>query len=257
MQTTKILTALIFGLMGFWAFTQLGNSQARHILITDTAAYVMENGTVALTFSVENTGAPDRFVSAESSNKAADFWTPDAQPFITVPSGKSSLSLESAHIIAPLTGDAPEPGTLLPLAMSLESGQTVTAFIKVADTQIAPGVHGAMAHGAMEIDMGDPPPTISLTVVRTGQEWAIDIKTDHFEFMPDAVDGEHVPGQGHGHLYVSGTKVGRVFDHSATIGALPKGQHIVRVTLNTNNHVAYMNDGQTVSASAMIEVDEP
>lgn len=255
MQTTKILTALIFGLMGFWAFTQLGNSQARHILITNTAAYVMDNGTVALTFSVENTGEPDRFVSAEISNRRADFWTPDAQPFITVPAGKSSLSLESAHIVAPLTGDAPKPGTLLNLSMVLENGQTVTAFIKVADTQLAPGVHGAMVHGAMEIDMGDPPPTVSISVTPEGQGWAIDITTDHFEFTPDGVDSAHVPGQGHGHLYVSGTKVGRVYDNNTAIGALPKGQHKVRVTLNTNNHIAYMNNGQTVSATAMIEVD--
>jgi len=71
LQTTKILTALMIGFVGFWGFTQFGDSQARHILVTDTAAYVMDNGMIAVTFSVENNGAPDRILSARSGRTEA------------------------------------------------------------------------------------------------------------------------------------------------------------------------------------------
>jgi len=64
-----------------------------------------------------------------------------------------------------------------------------------------------------------------------------------------------VPGIGHGHIYAGSVKLGRVFDNSYQIGALPKGEHTIRVSLNTNNHRAYAVDGQPLEATATIVVD--
>ena len=50
-------------------------------------------------------------------------------------------------------------------------------------------------------------------------------------------------------------KLGRMLEPEAHIGALPKGQHEVRVTLNTNDHRAYVVDDVPVSAAAQIVVD--
>lgn len=256
MQTTKILTALFLGLGGFWFFTQFSSSQARHILITDTAAHIMDNGLVALTFAIENTGPPDRIAGATSQRDAIEIRGSDNQNAIVIPVGKSALSLESAHLVWSEPSADLEPGTLIPLSLTLETGLSMSAFIKVADKATTPGLHSAMLHGAMAIDMGDPPPTVMVTAKRAGANWQLDIQTDHFEFDATAVDGAHVTGKGHGHLYVSGTKVGRVFKNSAQLGALPKGTHTVRVTLNTNNHVAYMANGKAVSATTRIVVDD-
>jgi len=50
-------------------------------------------------------------------------------------------------------------------------------------------------------------------------------------------------------------KIGRLYTPEAYIGALPKGQHEIRVTLNTNDHRAYVVDEVPVTASMTIEVD--
>lgn len=255
MQTTKILTALMIGFVGFWGFTQFGDSQARHILVTDTAAYVMDNGMIAVTFSVENNGAPDRILSARSGRTEAQIQQLNDEKSIVVPLGNSQLSLESAHIQLASDETPPETGTLLPLTMTLESKKTINAFIRVAESGKTPALHGTMLHGAMQIDMGDPPPEVTVDVSPSDAGWVLSIDTQNFEFDRDAVDGNHVPGMGHGHLYVGGTKIGRVYQNTVTVGELPKGKHLVRVTLNTNNHISYVNDGKVVSATAVIEVD--
>jgi hypothetical protein len=65
----------------------------------------------------------------------------------------------------------------------------------------------------------------------------------------------HVPGMGHGHIYVGGMKLDRLFKSEYLIGQLPPGRHEVRVTLNTNDHRAYVVDDVPVSASTFIMVD--
>ena len=60
---------------------------------------------------------------------------------------------------------------------------------------------------------------------------------------------------GHGHIYVSGMKIGRLYQPEARIGTLPKGEHQVRLTLNTNDHRAYVVGDQPVTATATIVVD--
>ena len=65
----------------------------------------------------------------------------------------------------------------------------------------------------------------------------------------------HSPGMGHGHLYLSGMKLGRMLKPEAHIGALPRGTHKVTVTLNTNDHRAYVIGDDPVSATVEIVVD--
>ena len=66
------------------------------------------------------------------------------------------------------------------------------------------------------------------------------------------MDGDHVAGTGHGHIYLNGLKLGRLYSSSAEIGPLPSGVHVVRVTLNTNNHKAYVVDGKPVTATVTL-----
>ena len=60
------------------------------------------------------------------------------------------------------------------------------------------------------------------------------IGVEDFTFSEEFIDLFHVPGIGHGHLYVGGMKLGRLYTPEAYIGALPKGQHEIGVTLDTN-----------------------
>ena len=103
---------------------------------------------------------------------------------------------------------------------------------------------------------GEPVPELKLKVYEAadGTGWAVELAPRNFRFAADLVDGEHVAGTGHGHLYLNGLKLGRLFSKSVRIGVLPAGKHLVRVTLNTNNHKAYMANGKVVSATAPIVV---
>ena len=102
---------------------------------------------------------------------------------------------------------------------------------------------------------GEPAPDVALSIARTPEGVQIGIDARDFTFSRDLLGLYHVPGMGHGHLYVGGLKLGRLFEPSATIGALPPGEHVVRVTLNTNDHRAYVVDGVPVTASTTIVVD--
>ena len=87
---------------------------------------------------------------------------------------------------------------------------------------------------------GEPAPRLALSVAPDGDGWRVSIEAEDFTFSEEFVDLYHVPGMGHGHLYVGGMKMGRLYAPEAYIGALPKGQHEIRVTLNTNDHRAYV-----------------
>ncbi len=254
MQTTKIITALIFGVFGFWVFSLVGEGEARHILISDTAARHMPNGLMTITFAIENTGAPDRIDGATSSY--GDIQVSLGHDNIVVPSGTSSLSLEAAHLVLAPNGPTLETGTLLPLTLTFNQAGTVTVRARVSDPLQPGGIDGSvMQHGAQALDAGPDAPTLSVLADAHEDGWRITLDTQNFQFSEDAVDQDHVPGMGHGHLYVAGTKIGRVFGPVAYIGALPSGTHEVEVTLNTNNHMAYVANGQTVAAQTVIKVD--
>jgi hypothetical protein len=81
------------------------------------------------------------------------------------------------------------------------------------------------------------------------------IETRHFRFAEELVDQPHQPGTGHAHLYVGGMKLGRLYGPDARINALPPGRHEVRVTLNTNDHRAYVANGRVLGASAWLTVE--
>ena len=78
---------------------------------------------------------------------------------------------------------------------------------------------------------GEPAPSLTLSVTPDGDGWRVQIDAQDFTFSKDFVDLYHVPGMGHGHLYVGGMKLGRLYAPEAYIGALPKGQHEIRVAL--------------------------
>ena len=42
------------------------------------------------------------------------------------------------------------------------------------------------------------------TMVMLPPRWAVSVKSEDFEFTPNLVDGPHVPGTGHGHIYLNG-----------------------------------------------------
>lgn len=81
------------------------------------------------------------------------------------------------------------------------------------------------------------------------------IRTTNFTFAPEAVNGPHVPGQGHAHIYVNGIKLARAYSPWMQLQALPKGDHVVRVTLNANDHGLLAVNGQPLEATLELTVE--
>ena len=77
-----------------------------------------------------------------------------------------------------------------------------------------------------------------------------------FTFAARSVNGEHVDGEGHAHVYVDGEKISRVYTPWVYLGDLEPGEHEIRATLNSNHHPEYTWSGQVVEATAHITVPE-
>ena len=85
----------------------------------------------------------------------------------------------------------------------------------------------------------------------------VQIMAQGFAFTPENVNQDHVPGEGHAHVYVDGVKLGRAFTPWQYIGDLEPGMHEIRVTLNANGHSDYTWDGSLVEATTHVVVPEP
>ena len=80
------------------------------------------------------------------------------------------------------------------------------------------------------------------------------IDASGFAFTPQSVNGEHVAGEGHAHIYVDGVKIGRVYGPWFFLGGLAPGEREVRVTLTSNAHQPYAVDGEPVEATVAVAV---
>lgn len=114
--------------------------------------------------------------------------------------------------------------------------------------------HGAMGHDSMESEV---PISVNMTteVDDTGGV-SVELTTEGWLWTPDNVDGEHVPGEGHAHIYVDGVKIDRVYGPSYYLEGLQPGEREVRVSLNANSHEELTYDGNAVDAISMVTIPE-
>lgn len=242
MKPLAVVAALVIVAVAS-AFVLLTGGE-RRVTVSGAALVPMGPGH-AVTFEIDNPGPPDRLLSVRVGD-AADGVLPDAP--LTIPGGDTAaLAMDGIHAMA--TGLDVEAEQLVPLTAVFERSGEVQARARV-------GAGAPMDHGALyDVPRDEPMPTVALTLRRSETEgWDIDILVTNFMFSRDAVDGPHQPGIGHGHLYLDGLKLGRIYGAMEHIGPLPEGSYELRVTLNTNDHRAYARDGVPVSAAVRIEV---
>ncbi|MEM9441863.1 MAG: copper chaperone PCu(A)C [Pseudomonadota bacterium] len=229
-----------------------------HLLISEIVAAPLDGGGAAAFLKIENRGAPDRLIGVESRVAEATLYSPEDNIGPPVPVGASALAPDSAHIRLQGPLETFRDGALIPLTLTFANAGKITTKAKVTDPKGQGRAEEVGLFGIGEICIvgdGEPAPTIELSVTSQGDGWRLLIETEEFTFSEDFVGLYHVPGMGHGHLYVGGMKMGRLYAAEAYIGALPKGQHEIRVTLNTNDHRAYVVDDIPVTAKATIEVE--
>lgn len=124
------------------------------------------------------------------------------------------------------------------------------------------GSHGA-AHGGghehgkmLSLPAGPSAPTLKMMVMpdpATG--WNLHIMTTNFEFSPQNASRDHVDGEGHAHVYVNGQKLARHYGPWMHIADLEPGEHVISVTLNSNDHRELGVDGKALKVEQTITVE--
>lgn len=241
-----VLAASFFGLAALALF--LFSDSDTGLAVKGAELVPMGDG-YALTARIENAGAADRLIGigSEAAGTAALL---GATGELAIPAGSApSLAVDGAHgMLTGLLGDSGE-GRLVPVTLWFDRAGKVTTRARV-------GAAMTMGHGAVyNVPQGEVPPKIKLAVAPDGDGWALQLSAEAFTISQDAVDSPHQAGVGHGHLYLNGLKLQRIYKTEARIGALPAGKHAVQVTLNTNDHRTYHVGGMPVTAVAEIVVD--
>lgn len=229
-----------------------------HVSAATAAPIAEAPGDVGIFLKIENHDGPDRLVGVSSAAASAAVIDGPA-PDLAIPAGSApSLAPDGAFVRLSGVGGDLADGQIIPVTLEFEQAgaQTVQARLSAPRSEGEAADFGLFGIGAIcRVGDGEPAPRISVTTLADGYGWLVRVQAEEFEFTPDLADGLHVPGTGHGHLYLNGLKLQRLYEDQARIGALPPGRHEVQVTLNTNDHRAYVVDDEPVTASAVIVVE--
>jgi hypothetical protein len=115
--------------------------------------------------------------------------------------------------------------------------------------------HGGSAHATLT-EAGTPTPMLDLTLHADGaQSRNLHIGVENFTFDPEGVNGPHMPGHGHAHLYLNGIKIARAYGPWMQLDALPVGSHELRVTLNANDHTQLAVGGVPIEATIAVVIE--
>lgn len=260
MKAVKPVSALILVAavaIGAWVIFARNTPPDLHIANATAAPIQGAPGEVGVFLSIDNHGGPDILTGAHSPAAGRAVLAAPG-PTLAIPAdSEPSLAPDGAFIrLSGVTGTL-EDGQIIPVALSFRNAGELTINARLIAPKSSGEAHAFGLFGIGDIckvGIGEPAPELSLSVAPDGDGWRVDVAARDFTFARDLADGPHVPGTGHGHLYLDGLKLQRLYQPSAHIGQLPPGRHEVRVTLNTNDHRAYVVGDTPVTASAVIEV---
>lgn len=120
--------------------------------------------------------------------------------------------------------------------------------------------HGGDEHAMMHemlVEASSPAPTLDVVVHKDPMSgYNVELLTTNFRFAPENASLEHVPGEGHGHIYVDGTKINRLYGNWYHLGKLEEGQREIKVSLSANNHGIYAVNGEEIAVTKVITVGD-
>lgn len=237
-----IILALAGGAYWLW------RTEPVEIALTSPQARVAADG-VQVFLTIENTGGPDVLTTVRSEAGDAVFCCNGRESY-AIPAGRNSLlAADGVHItLKNFTGTTDE-GTVIPLRLTFENAGELAAAARI----IPPSAPMEHAHSTPQPET--PVPAINISAVQSGDLWDVQIETTDFSFRNAEEMTPHVQGEGHVHLYLNGLKLGRLYEPSATIGALPTGTHVFTASLYNNVHKPYLQGSNPVSAH--VEVRQP
>lgn len=122
--------------------------------------------------------------------------------------------------------------------------------------------HSAHSHAGhdhsklVSFPLGTDAPTLDFELAKdSASGWNLHITTTNFRFAPENVNASNRIGEGHAHIYVNGNKLARVYGPWYHIGALPRGEVVLQVTLNANDHRTLAVGEAALSVTKTISVD--
>lgn len=230
-------------------------------------------GSALVYASILNDGPPDRLIGASSTAaRSATIMGAAGEGKLPIPAGSApSMSGDGAHLMLGGIQMPLEEGSLVPFTLEFERSGRVTSKAAVAPSSDPHDMHLGMEGQMMQHDSKEgtadmasdsnmvmnkpdmPPPAIGMEVTPTSSDgWRVELTTENFTFDEEQDPPVHVPGHGHGHLYIDGLKIRRMYAPVAEFGRLPPGRYTVSVTLNTNTHLPYTDDDGAVRVETEI-----
>ena len=139
----------------------------------------------------------------------------------------------------------------------LISGQTTPLTSTVIDSGNQGSPHHrsiSHPHQPLNIDDWEKAPQVAIAAIQDEhtQGWAINVEVVNFSFSPETVNQNNVKNKGHGHLYIDGEKITRLYSDWIYLDQLPRGKHSLKVTLNSNQHQQLVRNGKPITAEVRI-----
>jgi copper(I)-binding protein len=230
---------------------------AATLTLSDARAAPAGDGEARVFLTIANAGPPDRLIGAASPAAAeARLVSPEAPDGPPLPAGAvASLAEDGAHVrLTGLSGPMTE-GRLIRGTLTCARAGRVAALarvgppLRVGDAALV-GLFGV--GDICRVEEGEPAPRLTLAAELDGDGWRLRADAEDFTFAEYHLGMPHIPGVGHGHVYAGGMKLGRLYAPETRIGALPPGEHVLRVTLSTNDHRAYVVDDAPATAAVTV-----
>lgn len=121
------------------------------------------------------------------------------------------------------------------------------------DDRVAAQGDGNM--GMFALDAATAPVFKTIDVVpEIGNNYSLFVEIDNWTFTPALTGSPSVANEGHGHVYLNGDKIGRLYDDWFYLGDLESGEYTARVDLNGNDHQMFAVDGVIISAETTFTV---
>lgn len=105
----------------------------------------------------------------------------------------------------------------------------------------------------------DEAPSVDIRVLEDSEmagQYNIRIQTENFSFTPESVGSEHVLGEGYAKVFVDDVRISRAYGSWYHLPRLEPGEHIIKVTLNTNDHQEYATDENFLFDTETITVSD-
>tara|TARA_B110001469_G_C9589393_1_gene292426 strand:- start:213 stop:980 length:768 start_codon:yes stop_codon:yes gene_type:complete len=245
MKRLILFVALTGALVATW-YLNSRNDSVVSLLDARATQVHGEPNTFVVTLTIQNNGDATELVGVES---------PSADSAMIVNSGyegasiiipaqsKGIMAADGTHIMLMISADLFDEGAFIPLTLTFEDYGVVTTRLLNAGSDMT-----EMNHSRSRGVSVTPSPKLSVSAPNGVSKSGFDIKleVEDFSFVLAPNDAQHIPNEGHAHVYLNGLKLGRLYNSAFTLGAVPANEYELRVTLNSNDHRPYLTEGSAV-----------